>query len=185
MITIFIGSIGSGKSLSTAILTELFRKNFIKKKIINQLEIYGNIEYKYQTNNLDFYFLNSKKINENGKWKILQLDEIQFFLESRRSMSDKNIRFSNSIKTSRHNKIEIIGNTQRLKSVDVNVRALIKYLINPSIENGKLIWNITDVVSNQVFTKTFSLKPNAFKLYNSFSQINQIKGNYDDDLSQI
>lgn len=110
MITAFIGDKGSGKTLAMTI--DLFTNYYLKSRTIyaNYGLLFGN---KAPIMMLDKNFYDDfKKSKFNLKSCAVAIDEAHVFIDSRRTMSDRNIMFSKFITQSRKRDVDLKYTTQ-------------------------------------------------------------------------
>lgn len=115
MIIVYVGGMGSGKTLSA--VREAYQYHLKGLKVLSNMKL----SFPHQ-------FITSKDIIEFAKQKqglyncVVVLDEMHIFLDSRRSVSKKNLISSYFITQTRKQKVKLIGTTQHRHQLDKRVR---------------------------------------------------------------
>lgn len=152
MLFLIYGDIGSGKTFTSVLLTEmLYQEN-------NNLKIFTNCKYKNQTGDLLEIF-NPDVQNDIDSQKLLIFDEIDKFADSRNSSSKTNIMFSYLLSLSRKINLDIIATTQLYKSMDLRYRDLSNISILPELnkDTGLLRLEIYKHSNSTLYNKKFQV----------------------------
>jgi len=149
MIIIFVGSMGSGKTLS--LVREAYNYYLQGFTILSNMKL----EFPYTV-------ISSKDIQNFAKEKknlyntVILIDELHIFMDSRRSISKKNLVGTYFITQTRKQKVKLLGTTQHRHQLDRRVRdnvsiyvdcSKIELPINDSDGNKQLL--ITNNISTR------------------------------------
>lgn len=180
LIVLYKGRRGAGKTLTMVKDGYLYYKKGFK--------VYSNLKttFSFQLNEDKIFNL----IRTNIKDCVILFDEIQLYLDSRRSMSKLNIEFSGFIQQIRKRNIHLLATTQYSNTLDLRFRQHIDIIVYPSfIEKYPIcevvyidITTIQDFVFNDERIKPkiakviFNPVP-IFKMYNTkeIFQVNKDK----------
>jgi len=145
--------------------------------------IFSNIQLGYPHNPLQFSEIELEDGSQSPFWNgWILIDELNFFFDSRRSMSPENIKFSANLLQQKKQGCSLTGTTHDLYSLDLRIRDNFDYIIRPTvwppypavpqviqmkIENGPL---------QKRMRKTLTLDCRPFLgLYDSFAVYNPFK----------
>lgn len=123
MITGIYGDLGEGKTL--------FMTRCLYLKYLLGNDIYSNYKLSFPSTPIDKNFLKdlvTGKKDLSGK-AVFGLDELDMYVNSRRSASDNNLLISYLVKQIRKKNIEIFYTTQNFRRVDINIRDLTRFKI--------------------------------------------------------
>jgi len=115
MIILFIGGMGSGKTLS--MVREAYNYHIQGFKILTNMKL-----------NFPHTLISSKDIQNFAKERknlydtVILIDELHIFLDSRRSISKKNLVGTYFITQTRKQKVKLLGTTQHRHQLDRRVR---------------------------------------------------------------
>jgi len=115
MISIFVGGMGSGKTLS--MIRQAYEYHLQGYKVLSNMRL--NFPHKLITSADIQNFAKEKKALYDT---VILIDEIHIFLDSRRSASKKNLIGSYFITQTRKQKVKLIGTTQHRHQIDRRVR---------------------------------------------------------------
>jgi hypothetical protein len=168
----FYGNLGSGKSFSISLLGLDWLEKCKEKNI--KYEIYSNLDFKYQNGRVEDLFVKYKNQKlQDGISRLLLLDEIQFYSDARRSMSNQNLQTTDIMALSRKLEIDIFSTSQMLSQVDKRFKELSYALILPNLKKdgnkGILEWDIIKVQENSSMKKTYIINDlkKIYDLYNT------------------
>ncbi len=161
------GGLGTGKTLSLVILALMYKKEGYK--------IYTNMSNSlfadYSMENFFSLYLNPQTIDNEPK--LLAIDEMHIYLNSRESMSIQNKIITSLIFQSRKRNIDIAFTTQRIKNIDIRLRDLINIYIFPKIikrnpDNSPAIiqWKIVND-NDKYKTVNIKITPEILQAYNT------------------
>lgn len=114
MIILYSGRRGSGKTLT--MVKDAFR--YYK----NGWKIFSNIELGFPHEYISDEDILNIQDNEHINNCVLVIDEIQILIDSRKSMSNKNVGFTHFIQQIRKRNIVVLGTTQFKGTVDLRLR---------------------------------------------------------------
>jgi hypothetical protein len=168
----FYGNLGSGKSFSISLLALDWLEKCKEKNI--KYEIYSNLDFKYQNGKVENLFQKYRMGQlQDGISRLLLLDEIQFYSDARRSMSNQNLHTTDIMALSRKLEIDIFSTSQMLSQVDKRFKELSYALILPNLKKngnkGILEWDIIKVQENLSMKKTYIINDlkKIYELYNT------------------
>ncbi|MEI6887614.1 MAG: zonular occludens toxin domain-containing protein [bacterium] len=144
MILAFIGTVGSGKTLSAVEQCYLYHRD-------KHYKIYSNIKLNFPYTALNFkqlkYMIENK---EQLQDVVIFLDEVHIAIDSRSSMTKKNKILSYFILQTRKRNVRMLVTTQHLAQIDKRLRDTIDILVF-----CKNLTNKTSTVKLDVFTPQF------------------------------
>ncbi len=174
MIIYFYGNRGSGKTLSSVILTDLFKKIYEKNK--QKPLVFTNIDMKLKNFDMLDYF--EEQYQNNKIPKIFLFDEIDKYSDSRRSMSLVNLFISYSMSLSRKTNTDFIMTSQIEGALDIRIRKFCDLIINPSYNKKtyQLKWDIFNQ-NNSNLSKVYVKNPKKYytEYDTNYLTINMIK----------
>jgi hypothetical protein len=137
------GELGTGKTLLASILGYVFSKKYI---------VYANYHLKnthyFDPSDLKQFlkiFLNTEK-NKNY---IFIFDEFYRYIDSRRSMNEKNIIYSALLFQTRKKNINMIYTAQDIYSIDVRIRQITNFYLYPMIDNNILYCDVINPITQE------------------------------------
>lgn len=125
-IIIFEGPQRSGKTLAMSIFAK--EDNRVGKR-----EIFSNITYTFPFTPLNFKSLTLKQENKTLKHGSITIDELNFFLDNRGSMTKLNREFLQFLLQVKKQGINLYGTTHNLGYMDLRFRQNYDYLIRTSV----------------------------------------------------
>ncbi|MEM0172913.1 MAG: zonular occludens toxin domain-containing protein [Sulfolobaceae archaeon] len=142
---------------------------------LNGYKIYTNIK---SLKDKDFYLSEIKEnfYNDDSSPKLLAIDEIYLWIDSRMSTSKRNKIYGYILMQSRKNGFDVVYTTNYYKAVDVRIRNLTDYIIEPEYtkigdNEGLLKWTIYDKDLNLLATAKLSIDNRVFKLFDTKEKI--------------
>lgn len=122
MIRIYIGLLGSGKTLS--MIRDMYKDKKRNKKVIT------NLVTKFSSTNLSSKFFEDFSKDKTGELFncTIAIDELHIFLDSRRSTSKRNTATSYFILQTRKREVMLRGTSQFFCQIDVRLRNVTDYL---------------------------------------------------------
>lgn len=173
-IYIFVGRMGSGKTLSAVREAWLNRHDI--KTIISNVHLNRPFSYKPLT-------METIKDYKNWDYKdcLILMDETHTIIDSRLSMTKKNIMISYFLTQSRKRNCFIFCTTQNIRQVEVRLRRMADYIIEcESVKKDKKLLairqKVIDCYNLRVIKRTtFSPEP-YFRLYDTNQIIDFEKG---------
>ncbi|MEM3859413.1 MAG: hypothetical protein QW478_08395 [Candidatus Micrarchaeaceae archaeon] len=178
-ITGIIGKLGSGKTLSLAILSyHYYRLGYHIYTNVQSLKIkYGYIDEITK----DFY-------KDDKHPKLLAIDEIYLWLDSRLSSSKRVRTYGYIIMQSRKNGFDVVYTTNYYRAVDVRIRNLTDYVIETNYKTitkdmGVLTWDVYDRDLMYIKTIKSLVNKEQFNLYDTYEKIGipELNENKDDN----
>ena len=115
--------------------------------------------------------------NNPDKFKLLFLDEIYMWLDSRESLTKRNRIRTYKFLQSRKDYYNIIGTLQDFYSIDVRFRHITDYLIYPEVnlEKHLLFYSVFNPKTLQILkTNAISFKPEILQMYNHREKQNNV-----------
>lgn len=167
MIAIYVGSMGSGKTLS--MVRQAYEYYLDGYKILSNMKL--NFPYQKITSKDIVEFAKNKKGLYNT---IVLIDELHIFLDSRRSASRKNLIGSYFITQTRKQKVKLLGTTQHRHQIDRRVRDNTDLFIDcekielPTTLNGKKVLLFTNHINTrESYEKVRFVGNKYFNLYDT------------------
>lgn len=173
-VIIIAGFGGSGKTLFGSILTlALYRNNY---------EIISNVK-SLKIPHIDF---NSDFINEMNrikklktedrhkeKRKLVFVDEIQNYIDSREASSNRNKAITQNIFQIRKMKMDLIATLQDYSSMDIRLRRITEKIILPKFneDNYSLYYVVLNNQWQFLYENTIFINPILFDLYDTYEDI--------------
>lgn len=150
MIKVFIGTLGSGKTLSMV-------KSVYEDHIRENKKIISNVVLNFTSTQLSQTFFEAFS---NGKSQELfdvdlALDEIHIFIDSRRSASKRNTYLSYFILQTRKRGVNLYATSQFLSQIDVRLRNVTDYVVKCEafIKKGNNFEVVTPIKASMGLTK--------------------------------
>lgn len=172
MIYGFIGDIGQGKTLSMIrIAYTLYKQGH---KIYSNIKL--NFPFEYFTLSDIIKYAENDKTFKNA---VFIIDEAHIFIDSRNSMSKKNLIISYFILQTRKKDVTLLYTTQYFHQIDKRLRASTNAIIEcyyKNINNNPIALNIINIMKNNniiIKKDIFNPKP-YFKLYNTYEVVKPI-----------
>ena len=197
MIIGIVGYAGDGKTLLSVIYTtHLIYGNPVNKngKIVSKYQLITNIR-SLKIPHIDFEqnFLkiikdiDSKPYEVNVQPRLLVIDEIQNYLDSRRSMRNFNIEFSQEFFQIRKKGFDCIYTLQDYMSLDARIRRITQFLLLPTYDKYKkeFFITITDNRLNNLGYKQFKISDMWYQMYNTYEKITGNVVNPKDSMTKI
>ena len=139
MIIYWYGDRGSGKTLSSVMIANLF-KEYYKKNNEKPL-LFANV--KMENRDYDMLKFYNKEFQNHNQPKIFLFDEIDKFADNRTSSSMINRVIGYTISLSRKTNTDFLITSQYYKAVDFRIRGFCDFIIAPEIKEKKfLYWEI-------------------------------------------
>lgn len=169
MLWLILGDYGSGKTLFMT-----------RQGVISEREVLGN----YTINIDNYQKIDPLDLKDIGFNRLVLLDEIYTWLESRISSSHLNLYLTSITSQSRHRTIDVMGTLHLFSSVDIRFRAMVHRIVKcsriPSKKKPQEEWDfnykIMNTYSGKTISKTLRYR-NAIKyfpLYDTYELIEPI-----------
>lgn len=172
MIYGFIGDIGQGKTLSMVRTAySLFKQGH---KIYSNIKL--NFKFEYFTINDIIKYAENDKTFKNA---VFLIDEAHIFIDSRNSMTKKNLIISYFILQTRKKDVTLLYTTQYFHQIDKRLRASTNAIIEcyfKKYNNIPICLNIINIIkSNNIIIKKDIFNPIPyFKLYDTLEVVKPI-----------
>jgi hypothetical protein len=141
------GELGAGKTLLASILGYVFSGKYT---------VYAN----YHLKNARYFdpsdmkeFLKIFLNTEKDKNYIFIFDEFYRYIDSRRSMNEKNIIYTALLFQTRKKNINMIYTAQDIFSIDVRIRQITNFYLYPMINRNTMYCDIIDPISQDIIKK--------------------------------
>jgi len=180
MILIYVGTMGSGKTLS--MVKEAHNYYLQGFKILSNMKL--NFPYTPITSD---DITNFAKNKENLYDTVVLIDELHIFMDSRRASKGKNLMGSYFVTQTRKQKVKLLGTTQHRHQIDRRVRDNCDCFIDcekdelPVIynkeKNEKLLLITNHINSRKAYNKSVFIGNKYFGLYDT----EEIIMDYDED----
>lgn len=192
MIVGIVGFAGDGKTLLSVIYTykiiygNLYEKDgkyYSRYQLITNLRSLKIPHIDFEQNFLKIIKeIDSKPYEINIRPRLLVIDEIQNYLDSRRSMKTFNIEFTQEFYQIRKKGFDCIYTLQDFMSLDARVRRITQIMLLPVYDKYKMEFTIqiTDNRLNNLGIKKFRITPVWYSLYNTYEKI---RGRIDDEIA--
>ena len=170
MITLVAGNVGKGKTLF-AVIDAYYNKINLHHLIYTNM---NSLTFK------DKYITSLEQLDDDNnpdKFKLLFLDEIYMWLDSRESITKRNRIRTYKFLQSRKDYYNIIGTLQDFYSIDVRFRHITDYLIYPEVNLDKhlLFYSVFNPKTLQILkTNAISFKPEILQMYNHREKQNNV-----------
>jgi len=122
MIIVYIGNLGSGKTL-TALYLSIYLYSYYKK-IYPDYKIYANIRLKLDKIGVEWQYFNKESDLDDGKHGVVLFDEMWKWCDSRLSGSKKNRFLSRWSIVTRKRKLSLLATEQYEKLIDKRIREI-------------------------------------------------------------
>ena len=191
MIAGIIGKLGRGKTLLMSILAYLtFKKGsfYVRQLIFPEIFSLSNSKIIYSNYFLKFPFtpIHDAESLENMKEGSAFLDEFWLWVDSRMSMSKRNVAINNMALTSRKRNLDIFYTSQSWGKIDKRIRQITDVLLVPNynMNTGTIAVDVIEPLQNAyVVIKTFRLPAKCFfNLYDTKQEIDDLENNKETDV---
>ena len=163
---LFVGSMGSGKTLSMVKMAYEYHKQGYK--ILSNMKL--NFPHRYITSKDVQEFASNQEQLYNT---VVLLDEIHIFMDSRRSGSKKNLLTSYFLTQTRKQKVKLLATTQHRHQVDRRLRDNTEAFIDcetkdiPFGDNEKVLIVVNHFNTRQSYEKMVFIGNKYFHLYDT------------------
>ena len=183
MIVGIVGYTGDGKTLLSVILTSqiVYGNVYVKDgKKYSKYQLMSNLKsLKIPHMDFDTQFLplidsiSNKPFEQNVQKRILLVDEIQQYLDSRTSMSSQNKYISRELFQIRKYGFEMLYTLQDYMSLDGRLRRITQLLVLPSFDKNTMEFTIqiTDNRLNNIAERQFRISNVWYSMYNTYEKI--------------
>jgi len=130
---VYIGNLGSGKTLTALYMSLLLYREY--RKIYPGYKIYSNIRLKLDQLNIDWEYFNKETDLDNINYGVVLFDEMWKWCDSRLSGSNLNRFLSSWSVITRKRKLSLLVTEQYEKMLDKRIREITNYIAYPRQEN--------------------------------------------------
>lgn len=167
-LSLSIGLEGSGKTLYAVMLSYIYKKRYNYKIISNMQSL------KFKDYDIDILPDLMNNEDDNGENYLALIDEIYHYIDSRKSLSNKNIQSSYSIFQLRKKRINLLGTAQYYRSIDIRARSVFTNVFFS--EYDKSTYNLQvrrfDGYLNYKGNINITINPIIYNMYNHREVIN-------------
>ena len=176
-----IGDEGTGKTLMTVILTAMF-------KVTNKnIEIFSNMRSlkikHYDFNTTFLTMINNIKLDRSllNSNRLAIVDEVYRYMDSRQSMTKRNIKLSQELVQIRKSRFNLIYTSVLFEMIDLRLRSISDVIIHCKDydpESNKLKYNILNKYGIIYAKKMITVNPYVYELYDTYEHIgnNDLEG---------
>jgi len=167
MILVYVGTMGSGKTLS--MVKEAYSYYLKGYKILSNM----NLEFPY-TKITNKYIMEFAKNKQQIYKSVILIDELHTFMDSRRSVGKKNLLGSYFVTQTRKQQVKLMGTTQHRHQIDKRIRDNTTVFIDcekvelPIVYKENKVLLITNHINTRdKYEKTVFIGNDYFKLYDT------------------
>lgn len=166
MIVLFVGSMGSGKTLSMVKTAyDYYKQGY---KIVSNMKL--NFPHRYITSqDVQEFAINQEQLYNT----VVLIDEIHIFMDSRRSASKKNLLTSYFLTQTRKQKVKLLATTQHRHQVDRRLRDNTEAFVDCEIkeipfgDNEKVLIVVNHFNTRKSYEKMVFIGNKYFHLYDT------------------